>query len=254
MAQQYMNVKEKWFYYDTVMVSPWVATLSHPIPGWYSSFAQMATVDSLSFFNSRNKSIGLAYNNQEARDQLPFALVAETVSIGFFAPATSTQYGTPCESFPVKGRIDMLSAWWETEIPQHASAIFKVNQDERLKINCAMVPPSYGPVGTALGQGDTSTINGQSASTHTAGMGTPHLKYRWEFAAGGIGIPRRATMSVDVRFTEWVKTWLGSLWGPGNIEFVTAPTPLYVQIPSCFMVQCMVTGRREVQQRGEYHA
>jgi hypothetical protein len=255
MGQQFMNVREKWFYYDTILVSPWVALLSHPIPGWFSSFAQIATADSLTFFNARNKAIGLSYNNQEARDQLPFALVAETVSLGFFGPATSSLYGTPCTAQPVKGRVDFLPAWGETEVPQHTSCVFKTNQDERLKINCAMVPPSYGPVGTAIGQGDTSaTINGQSASTDTAGMGTAHLKYRWEFAAGGIGIPRRATMSVEIRFTEWVKAWLAGLWGPGNVEFATAPTPTYVQIPSAFMIQCMVTGRREVQQRGEYHA
>lgn len=254
MGSNYMNVREKWFYYDTVVVSPWVATLSHPISGWYSSFQQLALTDSLTFFNSRNKAIGLAWNNQEARDQLPFALIAETVSLGFFGPATSTLYGTPCTAQPVRGRIDFLPAWWETEVPQHSSMIFKVNQDERLKINCAMVPPSYGPVGTALGQGDTSTIQGMSASTDTAGMGTPHLKYRWEFAAGGIGIPRRATMSVEVRFTEFVKNWLQTLWGPGNVEFATGPQPANVQIPSLFMVQCLVTGRREVQQRGEYHA
>jgi hypothetical protein len=250
----FMNVREKWFYYDSVLVSPWVATLSQPIPGWYASFAALATSDSLTFFNSRNKSVGLAYNNQEARDQLPFALVAETMSVGFFAPTTASQYGTPCSASPVKGRIDFLSAWWESEVPQHTSAIFKVNQDERLKTNCAMVPPSYGPVAFAQGQGDTSSIQGQSASVNTSVMGTPHLKYRWEFAAGGIGIPRRATMSVELRFTEWVRDWFASLWGPGNIEFAVDSVPNYVQFPSVFMVQCMVTGRREVQQRGEYHA
>ncbi|OGO03686.1 MAG: hypothetical protein A2Y72_07750 [Chloroflexi bacterium RBG_13_53_26] len=251
----YMNVKEKWFYYDTVMVSPWVGTLSHPIPGWYSSFSNLATSDAITFFNSRNKAIGLAYNNQDARDQLPFALVAETVSIGFFGPSAASLYGTPCPCVRgVKGRVDFLSAWWEDEVPQHTSAVFKVNQDERLKTNCAMLPASYGPTGFAQGQGDTSTLHGNSASVNAGGMGTPHLKYRWEFSADGIGIPRRATMSVEIRFTEWVKGWMATLWGPGSIEFATSPSPAYVAVPSVFMVQCMITGRREVQQRGEYHA
>lgn len=250
----YMNVKEKWFYYDTILISPWVATLSHPIPGWYSSFANLSTSDSLTFFNSRNKAIGLAYNNQEARDQLPFALVAETLSIGFFAPSAATLYGTPCVARPVKGRVDLLSSWWENEVPQHSSAVFKTNQDERLKINCAMIPASYGPVGNAMGQGDTSVIHGHSGTVNAGGMGTSHLKYRWEFSAGGIGIPKRATMSVELRFTEWVKSWMATLWGPGNTEFATAPNPTYVNVPSVFAIQCMVTGRRQVQQRGEYHA
>lgn len=254
MAQQFMNVKEKWFYYDTVLVSPGVSLLNQPIPGWYPSFSQLATSDSITFFNSRNNSIGLAFNNQESRDQVPFALIAETVSIGFFGSAISSQYGVPCDPRPVRGRVDFLSSWWQDEVPQHTSAIFKVNQDERLKTNCAMLPPSYGPIGNVQGQGDTSTLQGNSGAVALGGMGTTHLKYRWEFAASGIGIPRRATMSVEIRFTEFVKDWMSNLWGPGYLDFCTSYSPTFIRIPSVFMIQCLVTGRREVQQRGEYHA
>lgn len=252
MAERnFMNVREKWYMYDTVMISPWVATLSHPIPGWYPTFVALSTSDEITFFNSRNKSIGIAYNNQEARDQLPYALVAETISVGFFGAACSSLYGTPCTSSPVRGRIDFLTRWWEDEVPQHTSAILRINQDERLKIVSSMVPASYGPTGHSMGQGDTSTLQGCSSSVTADGMGVPQLKYRWNLDQ--IGVPRRATLSVGLRFTEWVRAWLARVWGPGSNQFSVSQSA-EVYLPSAFLMQVLIEGRREVQQRGEYHA
>lgn len=251
-----MNVKENWFLYDTVAVSAFNNTLSHPIPGWYSTFAALAASDSVSFFDSRNKSIGLAYNNQESRDQIPFALSAQSISIGFFAPAVSSQVGGAVSTY--RGRVDNISAFWDNELPQHTSCIFRVNQDERLKMNCAMMNAGYGPVGGAMGQGDFSLSGGRCASVHASGMGMSHLNFRWEFASP-IQIPRRATLSADVRFVEWARTVLGDLWGPGYMfmrDSDPGGTPEHpgVYLPTMFMIQCLITGPRQVQQRGEYHA
>lgn len=253
----YQNVKEQWFLYDTIAVSPWVSTLAHPIPGWYSAFAGIAAADDLTFFNTRNKSIGLAYNNQESRDQVPYALVCESLSVGFFAPALSSQLGTLTTGL-FRGRIDGMSAFWENELPQHTAVTFRTNQDERLKTNCALVPACYGPVGYASGQGDMSTVGGNSGSVNTGGMGRADLKYRWVFP-DGIDIPRRATIGVQLRFVEWARDVLTRMWGPGNNEFydfVAGPpeTETLVFKPSMFLIQVLITGRRQVQQRGEYHA
>lgn len=254
---EFMNVKESWFLYDTVCVSPFVDSLTHPISGWYASFADLGGSDSVSFFDSRNKSIGLAYNNQDSRDQIPYALVAESISVGFFAPSTASQVGT-LDQYPYRGRVDTISAFWDNDLPQHASATFRVNQDDRLKTCCALLAPGYGSVGSACGQGDTSVVGGQSNSVHASGMGTAHLKYRWNFPTG-IGIPRRATLCVNVRFTEWARAALQAIWGPGNIElkdYVPGEPPTSEQVyrPTMFMIQCLVQGKRQVQQRGEYHA
>lgn len=251
----FMNVKESWFMYDTIAVSPWIDNLSHPITGWFNSFATLSASDSVTFFDSRNKSIGLAYNNQDSRDQIPYAMVMESVSIGFFAPATSTQVGS-LDQGDTRGRVDQLSAFWDNELPQHASAVVRVNQDERLKASCAMLSPGYGPVGTSIGQGDTSTVGGSSSSVHASGFGAAHFKYRWDFPTG-IGIPRRATVAVQLRFSEWARTVLSNFWGPGNISlknYVDETTTEYVYKPTMFMIQCLIQGKRQVQQRGELHA
>jgi hypothetical protein len=250
----FMNVKEKWFMYDTIAVTPYLDKLTHPISGWYNSFVNFAQSDSLTFFDSRNKSIGLAYNNQDSRDQIPYALVAESISVGFFAPATASQVGE-LTTGTYRGRVDTISAFWDHEMPQHASATFRVNQDDRLKTNVAMLSPGYGPVGSATGQGDTSAVGGNCSSVHASGNGMAHLKYRWDFPTG-IGIPRRATVALDMRLTEWARKTLSQIWGPGLVEFVDYDDGSHVQAfrPSFFMIQCLIEGKRQVQQRGEYHA
>lgn len=254
---RFMNVKEKWFLYDTVTVSEYNSTLPHAVPGWYNSFNALGAATDMAFFNVRNKSVGLAYNNQESRDQIPFALVVETMSVGFFAPACSSQLGT-LDQEAYRGRVDQISAWWESELPQHTSVIFRVNQDERLKSNCAIVPPCYGSIGSAMGQGDLAANGGNNSSVTLGGFGRSHLKYRWNFPTG-IGVPRRATLNVTLNFTEWVRDCLSRLWGPGNNEFINyvAGPPESEELvyrPSMFLVQVLLTGTRQVQQRGEYHA
>lgn len=258
MSNEYMNVKEPWFLYDTVAVSSWVDTLDHKPSGWYGTFAGFSGADAISFFDSRNKSIGLAYNNQESRDQVPYALVVETLSIGFFAPATGSQIGTvPSGESGIPGRADQVSTWWEIELPQHTSCVFRVNQDDRLKTNCAMLSPGYGPVGGMMGQGDMAADQGgRNTTVHAQGMGISHLKYRWKFPTG-IGVPRRATMVVELRMVEWARDVLDTLWGPGQAIYRDSELPDVgeeITKPTMFMIQCLVTGRREVQQRGEYHA
>jgi len=254
---KFMNVNESWFLYDTVMISPFVSSLPHAVPGWYASFAALGADDDITFFNSRNKSIGLAYNNQDSRDQIPFALVAESISVSFIAPACSSHLGDLGQN-PIRGRLDTISAFFAHELPQHSSMIFRINQDERLKCNCGMLPPGYGEIGFAMGQGDIGLTGGGGNSVTAGGWGRSHLKYRWEFATG-IGIPRRATMSVHVRFVEWARTVLQAIWGPGNMEMWNyvdgaPPSNELAYLYTSFLIQVLVQGKREVQQRGEYHA
>jgi hypothetical protein len=254
---KFLNVKEQWFLYDTVLVSPWTSTLPHEVPGWYPTFVGLGAADDIPFFNIRNKSIGLAYNNQESRDQIPFALTIKTMSVGFFAPSNSSQLGALVQE-TYRGRVDQISAFWESELPQHTSVVLRVNQDDRLKSNCAIIAPCYGPVGSAMGQGDLGAAGGNNASVTLGGMGRSHFKFRWNFPTG-IGVPKRATLNVTLRLVEWARTLLGNLWGPGLLKFIdyVAGPPESEQLDykhSCFMIQVLLTGSRQVQQRGEYHA
>ena len=256
---KYKNVNESWFLYDTILISPWVDQLPHAIPGWYNSFVALGGADNLTFFNSRNKSIGLAYNNQESRDQIPYALVAESLSVDFFGPSMANHINNAGVE-ETEGRLDYIAPWWEAELPQHASMIFRTNQDERLKTSCAMLPPGYGPVGHMRGQQDNSAIGGWSGSVNAGGQGRAHNKFRWEFPTG-IGIPRRATIAVQINLVEYARQFLRALWGPGNINFYghdgtdyNVPVLPALAKPVVFGIQVLITGNREVQQRGEYHA
>lgn len=317
---KFMNVKERWYLYDTILVSPWISTLPSAVPGWYSTFATLGAADDLSFFTTRNKSIGLAYNNQESRDQIPFALIAETLSVDFFSPSVANHKGLRTvkenwfgevlpphpEWFPqppeeaggggqeaddivLHARIDTMSPFWSAELPQHASVVFRTNQDDRLRTNAAMLPPGSGPIGHVRGQGalnapvpfpacapwpstappcseaaqnpDLPVTGGESGSFDSTGQGRAHRKYRWTFEGGGIGIQKRATIEVQIRFSEWARQVLQSVWGPGQMKFwpfaassdteVPAAVPTYYY--SAFGIQVCITGSREVQQRGQYH-
>lgn len=261
---QFRNVKEPWFMYDTIGISEWVDDQDHPPVGWYSSFADLGAADELTFFDTRNKSIGIAYNNQDSRDQLSFAYIINSISVGFFGPALATLISRatiPGDTTSI-GRNDALSAWWDLEFPQHCSAILRVNQDERLKTNAAIIGPGYGPVGSCIGQGDmsdpASTIGGMNTSVHAGGQSRSALKLRWEFP-NGMGVQRRASMNVSLRLTEWARTALQTVWGPGWFllrDYDSDETPANPIVPrqSMFMIQVMLTGMREVQQRGQYHA
>jgi hypothetical protein len=253
---KYYNVEEQWFLYDTIMVSPYVSSMPHQVPGWFASFAAFGASDDITFFNSRNKQIGLAYNNQDARDQLSYAYTVESLSVAFLAPACSSQLGE-LTTGAVRGRTDILSSIWQNELPFHTSAIWRVNQDEILKGNAAILPPGYGPVGFSMGQADTSDLEGFATSVTAGGMSRAHLKYRWEFPEG-IGVPRRATTAVTLRLTEWARQAFQAHWGPGLIQMWTQPAdeevPILAYRPSAFMIQVLLSGVREVQQRGAYHA
>jgi len=157
-------------------------------------------------------------------------------------------------------RIDTVSPFWEAELPQHTSCIFRTNQDERHRGNCAIVQPGYGPLGHMRGQGDNANFGGESGSINAGGQGRAHLKYRWIFESG-IGIQKRATISVELRMVEWARQALTSLWGPGYMQFWpyvaggdhNTPDTDVIYKPAAFGIQVLMTGRRQVQQRGEYH-
>ena len=264
MPNDFQNVKEPWFLYDTIGVSDWVDDQDHPPAGWYSSFLDLGNADALSFFDTRNKQIGIAYNNQESRDQIPYAFVVKSLSVGFFGPACTSliSRSTIPTGQPSIGRSDVYSSFWDHELPQHCGVIWQVNQDERLKTNAGIVGPGYGPVGSCIGQGDMSdpaiAIGGWNTSIHAGGQSRSKLVLRWEFPAG-IGIPRRATTRVELRLTEWARTTLRTIWGPGffvlrDYDSDETPENPITPRPAMFLIQVLLTGMREVQQRGEYHA
>lgn len=250
-----MNVGERWTMFDTVMISPFVANLGNNAPaGWFESFVDLGLADSIPFFNIRNQSIGRPYNNQATRDQLPYAIRLKSIGIAFIAPSIASQIGAEGPSAEAGNRVDHLSAFFEADLPTHASFTFKVNQDERLITTAFMCPPGYGPTGGGfVHEGNTAGADVSVGSVQAVSQGEPDLGVRWIFPID-IDMPRRASVSAEIRLTEYARQFLQALWGPGYLNFhdntTGNPSALY---PCAFMIQITLHGERLVQQRGEAH-
>lgn len=245
----YKNVRESFNLYDTVLMSPWVNTISNPPAGWFATFNAMSTANQISFFNVRNRSIGIPYNNQDTRDALPYVFLIDSIGIRFFGP----QIATLSSLNSADAQEDQLTALWEHDLPQNTSITLRTNQDDRLKIASLMAPSGQGPAGGGVGRGDPSTYNATLPLTNAVGsQGMPELKNRWPFPYA-LGVPRRASLSVTLKLTEFAKELLGIPSGPGFIQTRNSAGNTGTLYPA-FGIQVTIFGRREVQQRGQYHA
>lgn len=263
--EKYLNVRERWTLYDTVLISGDVANLPTPVSGWFSTFAQLGSMDAITFFDSRNRSIpgGIAYNNLDSQDQLSFPFWAESISVAFFSPSSgSSMFEAQTTPAPYSTiRTDYVCPFFEFELPTHAAMKFRTNQDERLTLNAMMAEPGYGPIGHAMGQGDMGFFRGVGYSYSVGGQGRAHPKFRWMFSKH-LGIEKRATISVEIRFSEWARNALQSIWGPGYQQFWPHTGVSNYDVPAnyarmryqTFGIQAAISGYREVQQRGQYHA
>lgn len=257
MTEAIMNVLESQTLYDTVLVSPFVDYMKFN-DGWYNSFAGIGAANEIPFFNVRNRNHHLAYNNQDTRDQTAYGMKIYSLGVTFFAPQIATQF------HDIEGGAsfaeEIHSAVWEADLPQHAAAILRVNQDDRLKIQCCMSPPGYGPSGGGMGHGDP-TVPTFEETTNPAimkgmtGMGVPDLNNQWPFPEP-IDVPRRASISVVIKLSEWARQMLQIMVGP--LRYVFAPAAGGGQIDETlycmFGIQVSMKVKRYVQQRGQYHA
>lgn len=201
-----MNVREPITLIDTVLCSRYVAQMSDRPQGWFSSFSDMGTAGEFSFFNVRNKSIGIMWNNQDARDQMPYGLVIDSVGVSFIAPGCASQF-TACDRISTDAnghgiwdpsaeepdppteedlvnREELHSALWGSDLPNHASVTLSTNQDERLVGFPAMFPPGYGPVGGGWGWGSPNDWIAEAVDgdIHFPGRSAGHIIHCGSFA------------------------------------------------------------------------
>lgn len=174
------NVREQIILTDTILISKWVGRMSNRPTGWYTSFNELGRAGVLNFVNVRNRSIpgGVAYNNQDARDQLPFPMRVNTIGVKFFAPAAASLF-TACrnmgsttvdrEPYPdsefddppytqLINREELHCAVWEADVPNNCSFLLRTNQDIRLKSQIAMLGSGYGAVGGGWGWGSPGDL------------------------------------------------------------------------------------------------
>lgn len=253
--KEFENVPENWVLYDTVLCGGFVNSIPFH-DGYQPTFAAMGGLTSIPFFNVRNRNHGLAYNNQDTRDQMPWVFKIFTVGVSFFAPSCvlyrDIGMGTPQGPQITEQHI------WETELPKHASVVIQTNQDERLKINALMTPPGYGPVGGGVASGNADLAHTGQNPNVTKGafaQGIPELKNKWGFPIP-LSVPRRANLSVTITLSEYGRNLLLNMPGPFENFFrdQSNPSGTWHHQYGLFGIQVVLGGQRQVQQRGQYHA
>jgi hypothetical protein len=241
------NVSEAWEIYDTVLVSAYYAAQQN---GWFSSFTNFGNAGVISFFNVRNRQVGLSWNNQDTRDQMAFPVKAYGFGITFFGPGSKTLLSPNDEA------ADDLSAHiWEVELPRHIGVELQINQDIHIETNSMMTPAGYGTVGGAYGRGNIGELYPLPISPAiTVGFnsqGSPLLNNRWKFPKP-IQIPRRANISARLRISEYATQMLNSMPGPWGNPF-RGDQGIETR-SALFGVRIHIVGQRQVQQRGQYWA
>lgn len=249
MQKKYYNVAESWTLYDTILVGPQPSGMN--VEGWMADFPDLGNLNDINFFNVRNRNVGLPYNNQDTRDQLPYGFYIESIGIAFFA-TIMTQFETvppgPEDFMPEKYESHIFSV----DLPNHCSVRLKLNQDERLKTMVPFCPPGYGPMGDAYGQGQPSLLFGPAVDTiqGIVTQGMPQLNNRWLFPSI-LRAPRRAALSIKLQFSEYAKQLLQSM---SIMNFQGAKGFVFTENPIYAGIQVSLMGRRLVQQRGQLHA
>lgn len=257
MNEALMNVLEPQTLYDTVLVSGYVNSMKFA-DGWYATFAALGAANEIPFYNVRNRNHHLAYNNQDTRDQMSYGMKIYSIGVSFFAPQIATQF------HDVEGVAsyaeEIHSAVWEADLPQHAAMVLRINQDDRLKIMTCMSPSGYGPTGGGMGHGDPTVATFEETTNPAimkgmTTMGAAELNNQWPFP-NPLDVPRRASLSVVIKFSEYARQELQTMVGP--LRYVFAPAAGGGQMDEtlycCFGIQVSMKVKRYVQQRGAYHA
>jgi len=290
------NVREQVTLTDTVLVGKWVGQMSDRPQGWYATFAEMGAAGDLNFFNIRNRSVGIAYNNQDARDQLPYGIRVQSLGLRFWAATASTftsclnigEAEIPREAWAedeyteppfatLTNREELHAGVWEADIPNHCAAELRTNQDVRLKIPVAMLPPGTGPVGGGWGWGSPGdliyyaqggspvpAISGESAPPYLGAFagnlqhvehGKVDIRFRFPFPIP-LDIPKRANLNLTLKLSQYAREMLQRMWGPywwpqpGDYSH-DGPVTKVVK-SALYGIECTMRGERLVQQRGDY--
>lgn len=249
--KDFENVSESWVLYDTVLVTGYNASLQNN-DGYFPSFGIMGNATNIPFFNVRNRNHGLAYNNQDTRDQLPFVLKIYSIGVSFFSPSTvcyRDDAGAP--NGPQRTALDLF----EGELPKHTSLTLTTNQDDRLKIGSLLTPPGYGMMVSGVAAGDIETAYTYPNIAKVSWcQGMPELTNKWGFRKP-LEIPRRANLSVRLDFSEYGREMLNAMPGPFYQPFRALADPsTYAMKWAVAGIQVTIGGVREVQQRAQYHA
>lgn len=248
---EFFNVGENYTMYDTIAIVQNLDSLSTQPPGWFATFALAANAQH-SFFNVRNMgNCEEAYCNLDARDQTSYAFQADAISCAFWGSGWNSQR---LENALTYERLWLPNAFWQAYMPIEASLTLRVQQDDKTKLNSMMASPGYGPVGGGFGNLGSSTQVATAAPNLTCqGQGIAKPQARIKFPTT-INIPRRATIAVDLNFTQYARNFLANMPGPGSVSYHNVGYTAILQAPIMYGITVGLHGRRLIQQRGELHA
>lgn len=242
------NVEETFPLFDTVGVTGYLDSIQPTPPGWFPTFAAAGAANDISFFNVRNKATcGLAYNNQETRDQTAWGYLLRAIGVQFFAPPSAIQIDDN------NYQESLHSSLWSADLPIHSSLTLSINQDDYLKVNTQMCGAGIGPTFGGYGQYGTLSVSGTGVAQGSQTNGESMLKNMWHFP-DPIGIPRRAAISAKIKFSEYGRRLLQALRGPHSHQFYGPAYAQAIKLYSFFGIRVILVGQRLVQQRGELHA
>lgn len=255
MNEQFLNVRENAVLYDAILCGANIPTL-FPTAQWFSTFAAMSLANELPLFNIRNEAmVGPAYCNMDSIDKMTFPFQVASIGVQWFAmpmigKPLSNVYGESDEQAEAHGIL-----LWLHEIAKHTSLILKINQDEKIVLNCVMAPSGYGVEGDC----DFANKSSYAAAFSTWGNGDKEITNRWKFPVP-LDIPRNQTISCKLEVSNVGKRILSKMLGPWKLVTVDDEQGYY-ETPawspaiseSVVGVRVSLEGHRFVQQRGALH-
>ena len=226
--------------------------------GWVQTYPERGGLNTIPFFNVRNRSAGLMWNNQHKRDSMDAGFIIESLGIDFHAqPFTSAVVSWATDySFIVD---DYKAHVFMVDLPRHIGVRVKVQQDVVLKTHAYFCAPGYGLAGGGYARGQASDFgaltndNGWDHHCSVTSQGVPSLDNRWVFPEP-LQVPRNAAFSVELELNEYARTLLTAMTNDIGTYFGDIDADDDVQIVRPFStIQCSIFGSELVQQRGQYH-
>ena len=237
VEEGYQNVRESWPIYDTVLIGL-SDNESAKYPGGFTSFAAMAAQDEIPFLNIRNSSeVGLSYTNISSKDKTPWPFYLDSFGIRFIYPDPNENASSEHNGVVAASKIFMH------EVLDHCYFQFWIREDVRLTIKPAMMQAGFGPQGFIAGN---STQNSWFASLITNGQ--PNMGNRWRNVGYTMNIPRDTPIKGVLRFSEYGKALLRQLNTVAGFDFAEEDS-----FQALARIELTLFGKRDVQQRGEYH-
>lgn len=263
---EYMNVRESWALYDSLVICKQLYGKEPSVPGWFTNFTDFSSNESHIFFKGRTEGNSHpAYCNLKSADNVDFVFTAYSFGVRFCAPVAPD---TVMAEDQVDRRVqECLRAYWMFDLPRHCGIELQVQQDIKIQAPCMIASPGYGPRGgggsqPVTGQGgeepNASLIFGEPWQMITGSQGEPVIDCRF-ILPSPISIARNTPVEATLKVSPLARTVLSDVFNSEWLiaeDIVDADTDYlsYTGIPSRWVIQASLFGTREVQQRGQYHA